>query len=93
MNPRLQKTISEIEKTKIKVAELQTRLRELEVQRTDLENTEIITLFRSVDVAPHELADFIRAYKEKPTQPPLTQSYQSSPAYQAEQEDRLDDEE
>ena len=93
MNPRLQKTITEIEKTKVKIAELQTRLRELEVQRTDLENTEIISLFRSVDVAPHELASFIKAYKEKPTEPPLTQSYQPTPAYQAEQEDHLDDEE
>ena len=90
MNQKIQKTISEIDKTKTKIAELQTRLRELDAQRVDLENTEIVSLFRSVDVAPQELAGFIRAYKEQTGQ---RDPRQSVPAYQAEQEDDLNDEE
>ncbi len=65
MNPKIQKTINEIERTKSKIAELQARLRDLEAQRIDMENTEIVGLFRSVNVAPQELAGFIRAYKEQ----------------------------
>lgn len=86
MNPKIQKTISEIERTRQKISELQARLRELEVQRTDLENTEIVSLFRSIDVAPHELADFIREYKVQPLSSPAAQSVPYTPAYQAEQE-------
>jgi len=70
MNPRIRKVTDDIEKTKVKISELQARQKELERQKTDLENTEIIGLFRSADVAPSELAGFIRAYKE-----------QASPAY------------
>jgi BMFP domain-containing protein YqiC len=63
MNQKIQKTINDIAKTKTKITELQAKLRDLEAQRIDMENTEIVGLFRSVDVAPRELADFIRAYK------------------------------
>lgn len=79
MNPKIQKTIAEIEKIKAKVTELTARLRELEAQRIDMENTEIVGLFRSANVAPQDLADFIRKCKVQTTT-------QSKPAYQAEQE-------
>ena len=80
MNPKIQKTINEIEKTKAKITELQARLRELEAQRIDMENTEIVGLFRSVDVAPQDLTDFIRAFKSQNNHTPI------KPANQAEQE-------
>lgn len=92
MNPKIKKTINEIEKTKTKIAELQARLRELEVLRVDLENTEIVSLFRSVDVAPEELAGFIKAYKEQSVQPAYTSGYQSALAYEEEEEGLLDEE-
>ena len=79
MNPKIQKTIAEIEKTRAKVTELTARLRELEAQRIDMENTEIVGLFRSANVAPQDLADFIRKCKVQTTAQP-------KPAYQAEQE-------
>ena len=79
MNPKIQKTINEIEKTKVKITELQARLQTLETQRIDMENTEIVGLFRSANVAPQDLADFIRNCKTQTTT-------QSKPAYQAEQE-------
>jgi hypothetical protein len=76
MNPKIQKTISEIEKTKARITELQARLRELEAQRIDMENTEIVGLFRSVDVAPQDLADFIRAFKAQNSRTPIKSVYQ-----------------
>jgi hypothetical protein len=76
MNPKIQKTISEIEKTKTKIAELQARLQEQEAQRIDMENTEIVGLFRSVDVAPQDLADFIRAFKAQNSRTPINTVYQ-----------------
>ena len=80
MNPKIQKTIAEIEKTRAKVTELTARLRELEAQRIDMENTEIVGLFRSANVAPQDLADFIRNCRMQNTTQP-------KPVYQAEQED------
>ena len=63
MNQRIQKTIEEIERAKAKIAELQTLLPELERKRTDLENTEIVRLMRSADVAPVDIAAFIESIK------------------------------
>lgn len=63
MNPKLQKTIMEIERTKAKIAELQAALPALEKQKTELENAEIIKAFRSVDVVPADFTAFIEAYK------------------------------
>lgn len=65
MNPKIQKVTVDIEKTQARIADAQARLKELEQQKLDLENTEIVNLFRSVDVAPADLAGFIRVYKEK----------------------------
>ena len=76
MNPKIQKTISEIEKTKAKITELQARLQTLEAQRIDMENTDIVGLFRSGDVAPQNLADFIRASKAPNSRPPIKPTYQ-----------------
>ena len=64
MNPKIAKINTEIDKTKAKIAELQTRVRELERQRTEAENTEIVELVRGVDATPQELAAFIRAFRE-----------------------------
>ena len=80
MNPKIQKTINEIEKAKTRIAEFQARLQELEAQRIDMENTEIVGLFRSVDVAPQDLADFIRAFKAQNSRTSF------KPAYQEKQE-------
>lgn len=63
MNPKLKKISTDIEKTRDKIAELQVKLRELEKQKTEIENTEVLSLFRSVAVTPEELAGFIQKYK------------------------------
>lgn len=87
MTPKIQKLITEIEKIRARITEWQERLRELERQRTELENTEIVALFRSLDVAPGDLPAFIAAMKESAVPrvapayapPPATPSYTSSP--------------
>ena len=63
MNGKIQKVEAEIEKVKAKITAQQARLRELEQQKTELENTEIVGMVRGLDVAPEELAAFIKAFR------------------------------
>ena len=63
LNSKLQKILTEISRTKEKIAAQQTRLRELEQQKTELENIEIVGIIRGLDVAPEELASFIKAFR------------------------------
>jgi hypothetical protein len=63
MNQRVQKAIEDIERTKAKITELQALLPELERKKTDLENTEIVKLVRSANIAPGEIAAFIASIK------------------------------
>ena len=65
MNPRIEKLKDEIEKLKSKLSKGQVRLRELEKQLTDLENADIVAAVRGVEIAPDELAAFVRMFKEK----------------------------
>ena len=60
MNPKIERITNEIEKLRSKMSGYQNRLRELERQKTELENADIIAAVRGVDVAPDELAAFIR---------------------------------
>ena len=63
MNPKIRKLTGDIEKTREKITDLRTRLREMEDQKLELENAEIIALVRSINVAPSEFADFVLAYR------------------------------
>lgn len=63
MNNKLQKVIAEIEKVKAKISAQQIHLKELEQQKTELENTEIVGMVRGLDVTPEELAAFIKAFR------------------------------
>lgn len=63
MNQKIQKIVTEIEKVKGKIATQQARLRELEQQKTELENTEIVGMVRSLEVTPEELATIIQAIR------------------------------
>jgi len=65
MNPRIAKLKDEIAKTKDKVNKGQIRLRELEKQLVDLENADIISAIRGVDIPPDELANFVQMFKAK----------------------------
>ena len=59
MNPRIQKITSEIAKLRRKISDGQARLRDLERQKTELENADIIAAVRSIDVPPEEFAALI----------------------------------
>ena len=72
MNPKLQKVTREIERARAKITELQALLPELERQKTEIENTEIIKAFRSADVAPGDFTAFIEAYKANMNGAPLS---------------------
>lgn len=63
MNQKIQKIVTEIEKIKGKITTQQARLRELEQQKTELENTEIVGMVRSLEVTPEELATIIQAIR------------------------------
>jgi septal ring factor EnvC (AmiA/AmiB activator) len=79
MNPKIKKIDAEIEKTRAKLSDYQARLRELERQKTEIENTEIVELVRSVDATPQELAVFIRAFREQSGAPSLLQRQEDTP--------------
>jgi hypothetical protein len=74
MMPKLQRIVREIERANEKIAELQELLPELEKQKTELENTEIVRLVRSASVAPGELEAFLRTVKAGNTAPPASQT-------------------
>ena len=60
MNPKIEKLEKEIDKTKNKIAEMQAKLRKLEEQKTELENTDYVAVARSFHLTPQELADFLK---------------------------------
>ena len=65
MNPRIQKITDEAEKLRRKITEYQARLRELERQKTELENADIVAMVRGIDIPPGQLAEFARMFKER----------------------------
>ena len=68
---KLTKLQMEIDKIKQKISEQQTRIRELEHQKTEIENTEIVELVRSMKMNTSELSTFLKAYREKTDAPIL----------------------
>ena len=66
MNPKIEKLEKEIGRTKGKIAELQDKLRGLEEQKTELENTDYVAVARSFRLTPQELAEFLKARQASP---------------------------
>ena len=71
MNTKISKLQMEIDKIKLKITEHQSKLRELEQQKTEIENTEIVELVRSLKMNTSELSSFLKAYREKSDAPIL----------------------
>lgn len=63
MNAKIERVCKDIQKTKEKINEFQTRLRELEKQKTELENLEIVDAVRGMDISLTDLADLLKAAK------------------------------
>ena len=68
---KLTKLQMEIDKIKQKISEQQTRRRALEQHKTEIENTEIVELVRSMKMNTSELSTFLKAYREKTDAPIL----------------------
>ena len=66
MNPKIDRLEKEIEKTKGKIADMQDRLRDLEKQKTELENTDYVAVARSFKLTPQELAEFLMTRQMAP---------------------------
>ena len=60
MNPRIEKITEDIAKLKRRIINSQTRLRDLERQKVELENADIIAAVRRIDVPPEEIAALIQ---------------------------------
>ena len=73
MNPKIEKLAKDIEKTKAKIAEQQAKLRDLEKQKTELENTDFGAVARSYHLTPQELAEFLKTRQMKQAPSPQEQ--------------------
>lgn len=80
MNPKIKKIDKEHAKNAAKIAELQARQAELEKQRTELENLDIIGLVRNVGLSPDQLAALIRSSDPSAVRSPEPE--QEGPAYE-----------
>ena len=65
MNPKISKIEAELLKTNEKISALQDHVRELEQQKTELENTDIVGLVRDAGMRPQELAALLRSLADK----------------------------
>ena len=63
MNAKIERVGKDIQKTKDKISELQARLRELEKQKTELENMKIVDAVRGMDISLSDLATLLKAAK------------------------------
>ncbi len=63
MNAKIERVGKDIQKTKDKISEFQSRLRELEKQKTELENMEIVDAVRGMDISLADLAALLKATK------------------------------
>ena len=81
---KLERIEREIEKTRSKITEYQNKLKELESQRTEQENFEIVGIVRSMCMTRDELMIFLRSGGNDA--PPAENVYH-------EQEDMTNDEE
>ena len=64
MNPKIVKIDEEHAKNTAKIAKLQERNRELEKQRLEIENTDILGLVRSMGLDTDQLAEIIRSARD-----------------------------
>lgn len=65
MNPKIEKINGDIEKVKGKMSALQTQLRDLERKKTEIENAEIVAIFRKEKLSEDDLAALVRQMSER----------------------------
>jgi len=60
LNAKIQRICNEIDKTKGKIQEQQARLRDLERQKTEIENLEIVNVVRGMNISFADLAEILK---------------------------------
>jgi len=63
LNTKIERISREIDKTKGKIAEQQARLKDLEKQKTEQENLEIVEAVRGMDISFADLAALLKSAK------------------------------
>ena len=86
-NTKLDRIERDIEKTRAKILEQQKKLKDLEAQKTEEENAQIVQMVKAVNIDAAQLAAFLSAYASGEITLP-----QPEAAYPTEQEDSDDEE-
>ena len=66
-NPKIEKVKSDIEKTKSKISAHQAKLRDLEREKTRLENAQIVALVRSEKISDAQLSTLMDSIRKEDT--------------------------
>lgn len=74
-NAKMERLDREIAKTREKISELQKKLRDLSLQKTEAENLEIVQLVRAVRMTPQELSALLSG-GAIPGMTPLPEEYE-----------------
>jgi hypothetical protein len=61
LNAKIERVCKEIDKTKTKISEFQAKLRELEKQKTEFENIEIVDTVRGMNISFADLATLLKS--------------------------------
>jgi len=79
VNQKITRITDEIEKTKEKLAGVMARLRELEKQKNELENAELVAVIRGMKATPEEFEAFLAARRgvTSPEQPDAVQTQET----------------
>ena len=85
---KLDKIEKEMQRTREKITDLQNRLKELDAQRNEQENLQIVTLVRSLRLSPQQLKAYLQEAAEQPAPAP----YMATDYTTTEQEDNEDEE-
>jgi len=78
MNPKIKAIDKDIEKTRSKIAEFQAHLKEQERRRIELENTDIISLVRGMNIDPDAFERFMRTYTEQSGKTPVPNNFNTT---------------
>ena len=81
---KLERIIAEIDKTKDAISKQQARLRELEAQKTEVENLQIVQMVRALRMTPAELSTFLQG---KPDNAPAAATATANSTLFSRQED------
>ena len=68
MNSKIEKLNRDIEKTEMKIAELQDKLRDMKKQKTELENSELIAICHDNQITAADLIAYFQSKKSHETE-------------------------